>query len=118
MRLGDFAFGGDGQPAVVHINLHILFLDTGQLESGGYSVGRGIFVEIHPTGFCQIPAMKQSTRGLPWPDSALNIVVTAVTLEGMTLVIIVAHTTKGFIDHTFNVVEGVVVEDRHFRRVV
>jgi hypothetical protein len=53
---------------------------------------------------------------LPWPDSALNIVVSVMALKSLALVagVHVAHTTKGVIDHTLNIVERVVVKDGHF----
>jgi hypothetical protein len=46
--LRDFVFGRDGEAAVVHVDLDILLLDARELERRGYSVGLGVFVEIHP----------------------------------------------------------------------
>ena len=43
----DLALCSNGQFPVVHVNLDVLFLELGELKSGGDGVGVCILVEVH-----------------------------------------------------------------------
>ncbi|KAH9950900.1 seryl-tRNA synthetase [Amylocystis lapponica] len=42
----DFGLGGDGQDVVVHVDVHVLFLEAGELERGSDSICLRVFVQV------------------------------------------------------------------------
>ena len=82
MLRGHLGLSSDSEPAVVHVDADVLFLEPWKLERGGYQVLFFVLMQIHPTkqrfsyevqgGSVEVETLRNS----PWlqkPDGAILV---------------------------------------------